>query len=310
MSCTKKKNATESPTCAATDRRTFLGVSAAIAAGGVLSSCSAEWREAFFRKRFKELNREERERILVRLTKKNQRTFGKPFAVTGEPAHPGVSFAYGLDLSRCVGCRKCVYACVSENNQSRDPQVHWIRVLEMEKEAGIDLFDSTPYYNSPTVPREGHFYMPVSCQQCRRPQCTTVCPVGATWKEPDGIVVIDYDWCIGCRYCMVACPYGARHFNWSRPKIPKDEVNRSTHYLGNRPRYRGVVEKCTFCIQRVRKPEGRYPACVEICPVGARKFGDLKDSKSEIRELIRHKRVFILKEELNTKPRFFYFYGV
>jgi len=306
----KSEEACEGMSSAGSDRRKFLAVSAAAAAGGVLASCDPEWREAFFRKRFKELNGEERERILGQMTRQSQRTFGKPFKVTGEAAEPGVSFAYGLDLSRCVGCRKCVYACVSENNQSRDPQIHWIRVLEMEKEKGIDLFDSTAYYNPRKVPRKDHFYMPVACQQCRRPQCTTVCPVGATWKEPDGIVVVDYDWCIGCRYCMVACPYGARHFNWGRPKIPKDEVNRSTHYLGNRPRYRGVVEKCTFCIQRVRKPNGRYPACVEICPVGARKFGDLNDSKSEIRQLITHKRVFILKEELNTKPRFFYFYGV
>ena len=305
-----KDKASETMTCAGSDRRRFLSVSAAAAAGGVLASCDSKWREAFFRKRFKELNREERTRILAEMTKQSERTFGKPFKVTGEPAVSGVSFGYGLDLSRCVGCRKCVYGCVSENNQSRDPQIHWIRVLEMEKEKGVDLFDSTAYYDAPKVPRKGHFYMPVACQQCRRPQCTTVCPVGATWMEPDGIVVVDYDWCIGCRYCMVACPYGARHFNWGRPKIPKDEVNRSTHYLGNRPRYRGVVEKCTFCIQRVRKEGGRYPACVESCPVGARKFGDLNDSQSEIRQLIKHKRVFILKDELNTKPRFFYFYGV
>jgi molybdopterin-containing oxidoreductase family iron-sulfur binding subunit len=125
--------------------------------------------------------------------------------------------------------------------------------------------------------------------------------------EPDGIVVVDYDWCIGCRFCMAACPYGARHFNWAKPMIPKDEINPSTHYLGNRPRPKGVVEKCTFCIQRVRN--GRYPACVEVCPVGARKFGNLLDPDSEIRYIIDKKRVLVLKEELNTMPKFFYFYG-
>jgi molybdopterin-containing oxidoreductase family iron-sulfur binding subunit len=134
-----------------------------------------------------------------------------------------------------------------------------------------------------------------------------VCPTGATWQEADGIVVIDYDWCIGCRYCIAACPYGARHFNWGTPTIPKDEVNPDTHLLGNRPRPRGVVEKCSFCIQRVRN--GRYPACVEACPVGARKFGNLLDPDSEIRYLLKHKRTFVLKAELGTNPKFFYFYG-
>ena len=149
--------------------------------------------------------------------------------------------------------------------------------------------------------------MPVACQQCRNAPCTKVCPTGATWTEPDGIVVIDYDWCIGCRYCMAACPYGARHFNWAAPKLAKSDLNPDTHYLGNRPRPKGVVEKCTFCIQRTRN--GRYPACVEVCPVGARKFGNLLDPKSEIRYVIDNKRVLVLKEELNTMPKFFYFYG-
>jgi molybdopterin-containing oxidoreductase family iron-sulfur binding subunit len=220
---------------------------------------------------------------------------------------PGVLFGFALDLSRCIGCRRCVYACVDENNQSRDPQVHWIRVLQMKKEKGVDFSDADPYYQPARVPEEGHFYVPVSCQQCRKPPCVKTCPTGATWTEPDGIVVIDYDWCIGCRCCMAACPYGARHFNWSEPRIPAGQLNPSTHYLGNRPRRKGVVEKCTFCIQRTRK--GRYPACVEVCPVGARKFGNLLDPESEIRYVIENKRVLVLKEELHTLPKFFYFYG-
>jgi Fe-S-cluster-containing dehydrogenase component len=220
---------------------------------------------------------------------------------------PGVEFAYALDLSRCVGCRRCVYACVDENNQSRDPQVQWIRVFQMDKGKGVDFSEADPYYAPPEVPEEGHFYVPVQCQQCRNAPCTKVCPTGATWTEPDGIVVVDYEWCIGCRYCMAACPYGARHFNWGAPTIPKDRLNPKTHYLGNRPRPQGVVEKCTFCIQRTRN--GRYPACVEVCPVGARKFGNLLDPDSEIRYIIEHKRVLVLKEELNTLPKFFYFYA-
>jgi molybdopterin-containing oxidoreductase family iron-sulfur binding subunit len=218
-----------------------------------------------------------------------------------------VVFGYALDLSRCIGCRRCVYGCVEENNQSRDPQIHWIRVLQMEKEKGIDFAHADPYYEPEEVPEEGHFYVPVACQQCRNPPCVKTCPTGATWTDPDGIVVIDYEWCIGCRCCMAACPYGSRHFNWREPSIPENELNPSTHYLGNRPRPSGVVEKCTFCIQRVR--EGRYPACVEVCPVGARKFGNLLDPDSEIRYIIENKRVLVLKQELNTQPKFLYFYG-
>jgi molybdopterin-containing oxidoreductase family iron-sulfur binding subunit len=228
--------------------------------------------------------------------------------VTDTPAIPGVTFAYALDLSRCIGCRRCVYACVDENNQSRSPQVQWIRVLEMDKDKGVDFAHADPYYEADHVPRDGHFYVPVACQQCENPPCVKTCPTGATWKEPDGIVVIDYDWCIGCRCCMAACPYGARHFNWATPSIPTEAINVKTHYLGNRPRPKGVVEKCTFCIQRTR--EGRYPACVEVCPVGARKFGNLLDPESEIRYILENKRVMILKEDLNTMPKFFYFYGV
>ena len=120
-------------------------------------------------------------------------------------------------------------------------------------------------------------------------------------------MVVDYDWCIGCRYCMAACPYEARKFNWADAIIPKDEINTDTHYLGNRPRPKGVVEKCHFCIQRTRK--GKYTACVEICPVGARKFGNLLDPESEVRYVLDNKRVFVLKAELNTNPKFFYYYG-
>jgi molybdopterin-containing oxidoreductase family iron-sulfur binding subunit len=131
--------------------------------------------------------------------------------------------------------------------------------------------------------------------------------VEATWKEPDGIVVIDYDWCIGCRCCITACPYGARRFNWGKPSIPVTALNTETEYLGNRPRTKGVVEKCTFCLQRARN--GRYPACVEVCPVGARKFGNLLDPESEVRQILAEKRVTVLKEELNTQPKFFYYYS-
>ena len=280
-------------------RRQFASVAAAAAAGFLLTACGP--------RRLREMPKERLQGFIRDLERDHKEKYGVQTTVSDAPALPGVVFAYALDLSRCIGCRRCVYACVEENNQSRDPQVHWIRVLSMDKERGIDFSHADPYYAPAEVPEEGHFYVPVQCQQCRNPPCTKVCPVGATWTEPDGIVVIDYDWCIGCRCCMAACPYGARRFNWKEPSIPKAELNPKMHYLGNRPRPRGVVEKCTFCIQRARA--GRYPACVEVCPVGARKFGNLLDPDSEIRYIIDHKRVLVLKEELNTMPKFFYFYA-
>lgn len=288
-------------------RRNFL-TAVGLAAAGVLAGCSPKAREEFFRKHFLELSPSEVEVRLGHLREDYTQRFGRDVYISAQPAQPGVVFGYALDLSRCIGCRRCVYACVKENNQSRNPQIQWIRVLEMEKERGIDLETANPYYNPEHVPDPDHFYLPVACQQCRNPQCTKVCPVGATWQEPDGIVVIDYDWCIGCRCCMAACPYGARHFNFGEPNVPADELNPNLHILGNRPRPRGVVEKCTFCIQRTRA--GRYPACVEICPVGARKFGNLLDRESEIARILREKRVFVLKSELKTEPKFYYFYGV
>jgi len=280
-------------------RRQFVSCAAGAAAGFLLTACGP--------KRLVEMPKERLHEALRELERQYSETYGTTVTVADTPPIPGVQFAYALDISRCIGCRRCVYACVEENNQSRDPQIHWIRVYAMEKEKGVDFQHANPYYDPPQVPEEGHFYVPVQCQQCENPPCTKVCPVGATWKEKDGIVVIDYDWCIGCRYCMAACPYGARNFNWAEPSLPKAELNPDTHALGNRPRPKGVVEKCTFCIQRTRA--GRYPACVEACPVGARKFGNLLDPQSEIRYIIEHKRVLVLKEDLNTVPRFFYFYA-
>ncbi|HEY3380183.1 MAG TPA: 4Fe-4S dicluster domain-containing protein [Vicinamibacterales bacterium] len=280
-------------------RREFGSCVAAAAAGWLMTACGP--------RRLHELSKDRLRARLRDLEREYSERYAAPVTVTDTPAMPNVLFAYALDISRCVGCRRCVYACVDENNQSRDPQVHWIRVLQMDKDRGVDFTHADPYYAPREVPEEGHFYVPVACQQCRNAPCTKVCPTGATWTEPDGIVVIDYDWCIGCRYCMAACPYGARHFNWSEPSIPRGQLNAKTHVLGNRPRPKGVVEKCTFCIQRTR--DGRYPACVEACPVGARKFGNLLDPDSEIRYIIEHKRVLVLKEDINTVPKFFYFYA-
>ena len=290
------------------NRRSFLKAAAVTSSAAALAACGDKAAlNEFLQRDFRSLSKEKIAKILERLEKEYTNTYGKPFTVSAKEPIPETFFGYALDLSRCIGCRKCVYACIDENNQSHDPQIHWIQVLEMEKETGVDFMHADLYYDHKEVPYEGHFYLPVACQQCKNPPCVKACPVGATWTESDGIVVVDYNWCIGCRSCMAGCPYGARHFNWGKVALPEDSINTKTHYLGNRPRVKGVVEKCTFCIQRVR--EGRYPACVEVCPVGARKFGNLLDKESEIRYILENKRVLILKEELNTQPKFYYFYG-
>jgi molybdopterin-containing oxidoreductase family iron-sulfur binding subunit len=304
-----KRNKNNGP-CGNPGRRRFLtqlagaGATATIAAA--IGGCQGSV-EGLLSSRFAELTPDEVQAFIKKLERDYQDKYKKAVAVAADPPLAGVEFGYGLDLSRCIGCRRCVHACVDENNQSRDPEIQWIRVLEMAQERGVDLAHSNAYYDHEEVPAEGYFYMPVACMQCENPPCTKVCPVKATWTEPDGITVVDYNWCIGCRYCMAACPYGARRFNWKRPQIDPEQLNTETHVLGNRPRDVGVVEKCTFCIQRTRR--GLYPTCVEVCPVGARKFGNLLDPASEIRYVMKHKRVFLLKEELNTGPRFFYFYA-
>ena len=289
------------------DRRNFIKGAISSLAALSLAGCNEEQIEEYLQKHFREMSKEEIEEARARLLKRYKEKYDVDFKMGVEPALPEVLFSYGLDLSRCIGCRRCVYACVQENNQSRKPQIQWIRVLRL-KNGSLNLEESEHYYEAGMVPKDGYYTIPIQCQQCENPPCVKVCPTGATWQEPDGIVVVDYNWCIGCRYCMAACPYWARRFNFAEPFIPKEEINTNTHYLGNRPRMRGVVEKCTFCIQRTRK--GRYPACVEACPVGARKFGNILDPESEISKVIETKRVFRLKADLNTRPKFYYFFSL
>jgi Fe-S-cluster-containing dehydrogenase component len=287
-------------------RRTFLKL-AGLAAAATASGCgsSAPTSEEFFREHYKKLTPEDKARIFRRIEEETLARTGVVTEISDPPPIDGVEFAYALNLSACNGSRRCVEACARENNLPDDPEIRYIRVLEME--AGtLDVDEATPNYAPDKVPAPRKFYMPVQCHQCDNPPCVKACPVEATWKEPDGIVVIDYNWCIGCRFCVVACPYFARRFNWTAPTVPPERINPHQGYLSNRPRFKGVVEKCHFCLHRTRK--GRLPACLEACPTGARKFGNLADPASEIRKIIETKRVYILKEELATLPRFYYFF--
>jgi molybdopterin-containing oxidoreductase family iron-sulfur binding subunit len=261
--------------------------------------------EEFFQKHYKEMTAEDKQSVFERIRGEVERRYHVAANLIDPPPMDGVEFVYGLNLSRCIGCRRCVYACVEENNQSRSPEIQYIRVLEMEK-GSIDVDSSDHHYEPPLVPNPDKYYMPVQCHQCAKPPCVKVCPVEATWQEPDGITVIDYDWCIGCRYCEAACPYWARRFNFAEPEIPDGQLNPNMAYLSNRPREKGVMEKCTYCLQRTRV--GRLPACVEVCPTGSRKFGNVLDPESEVAYILKYKRVYVLKEDVGTVPRFFYYF--
>lgn len=260
--------------------------------------------DEFLQKHYRELSPREFELVLRRLEKQTEDEYGATVTIDDHRPQVGVKFGYALNLSMCIGCRKCAEACHQENNHDRPSNESYIRVLEMEN-GSMNMERGNAHYNH-AVPAPGKFYMPVQCQQCDNPPCVSVCPVEATWKEDDGIVVVDYNWCIGCRYCQAACPYHARRFNWRKPEIPANEINPDQSYLSNRIRPQGVMEKCTFCLHRTR--EGRLPACLEACPTGARVFGNLLDPNSEIRWVLANKRVFVLKEDLGTRPSFFYFF--
>ena len=259
----------------------------------------------FFQKHYQRMTPEEIDETLARIERKAEQRYGVAIDCQNTPPQPGVVFGYAINIGRCKGYRDCVHACVKENNLGRDSQVQYIRVLQMDQ-GDSNLEHSEHYYDPAEVPVEGKYYMPVQCMQCDDPPCVKACPVEATWMEPDGIVVVDYDWCIGCRYCMTACPYWARHFNWTEPEIPADEVNPDQSYLSNRIRPQGVMEKCTFCLHRTRV--GRLPACLEACPTGSRVFGNVLDPESDIRWVLDNKRIFVLKEDVGTLPRFFYFF--
>ncbi|MBI4557897.1 MAG: 4Fe-4S dicluster domain-containing protein [Candidatus Hydrogenedentes bacterium] len=262
--------------------------------------------DEFLQRHYTQLTPEMMEKILARIEHEIAFRYGVKTSVRDYKPIPDVEFAYALNLNRCNGSRRCVYACMKENNIPLDhPEQAYIRVVELDNDS-LDLEEGNVLYNHDQVPQEGKYYIPIQCQQCRKPPCTKVCPVQATWTEPDGVTVIDYNWCIGCRYCMAACPYEARRFNWSRPKFEPEQINPDMGYLSNRIRPRGVVEKCHFCLHRTR--QGKNPACAEACPTGARVFGNIRDPKGKINFILKNKRVYILKADAKTIPRFYYFF--
>ena len=303
----KRRSSSEKDEDNKVGRRGFLKVfgaaAATTAATAASSGCGTTW-DKFFQKHYKEMTAEDKQAVFSRIKSEAKKQYGYDVDLSDPRPIPGVSFAFCISLSACNGNRACVHACVKENNQGRDPAIQYIKVVELDH-GTLNPEQGDLYYEG-EVPKAGKVYLPMQCNQCDNPPCVKACPVEATWKEEDGIVAIDYDWCIGCRYCMAACPYEARRFNFTKPDVPRGELNTNQGYLSNRVRPRGVVEKCHFCMHRTRK--GNYPACLEACPTGARKFGNLNDPKSEVAQIIKNKRVFVLREELNTVPRVYYYF--
>lgn len=225
--------------------------------------------------------------------------FGNQYA-SGAPSEPGKStgprWGMVIDLAKCVGCDTCTVSCKAEN---RTPPGVSYNVV-MEKEIG-------------TFPNVSKVNLPRPCMQCDKPACVQVCPVRATYKLENGIVAIDYDRCIGCRYCVVACPYGARSYDFGESyeqemigfndvTAPEYGFDRGTREKGKSPI--GNVRKCNFCMHRLER--GEEPACVETCIGDARFFGDFNDPNSVVSKLAKSPRAFRLKEELGTEPRVVY----
>lgn len=221
--------------------------------------------------------------------------------VSGQQSHYGMV----VDTCRCVGCKACMVACKTENKTP--PGVSYTVVLD-------HVMDR---------PEDKPVFMTKPCFHCEKPPCTDVCPVGATFKRSqDGIVVVDYDRCIGCRYCITACPYGSRYFDFGEnyPATAPDLLLShapSPEYQQFRKREDGKspignVRKCTFCVHlqdengQYDQASGRWPSCAKTCTGHAIHFGDFMDRESEVSRLLRERQAIVLKEDLGTKPSVYY----
>jgi Fe-S-cluster-containing dehydrogenase component len=218
-----------------------------------------------------------------------------------------------IDLDKCTGCQSCSVACKAENNVPFSSPEEYVR-------------RTAPFWQKVIAVSHGEYptlridLIPMPCMHCDDAPCVTVCPAKATYHREDGIVIQNYRRCIGCKYCIIACPYGVRSFNYkepeeeeyNRPDLPPDRADRGIWPFPHR--VHGVVEKCTFCFQRIDRAlkEGRkvgtevVPACAEACPARAISFGDLDDPESNVSRLLASREWLRLREEMGTNPKVFY----
>lgn len=212
------------------------------------------------------------------------------------PRFTPVQYGMVIDLEKCDGCLTCVAACKGHN--ALDEGVYWLHI--------ISYTDSN---------RDDVNLLPRFCNHCTNAPCIKVCPVGARFKRDDGLVLIDYDRCIGCRYCLVACPYGVNYFQWAEPAYPLniEQVSRGRPVAG-RPPHRGIMSKCDFCPERHDEPSTKGTTICQIaCPHGVIHFGDLNDPQSEANKYLEQKKkekgyisTFRLREDFGTKPNVVY----
>lgn len=216
-----------------------------------------------------------------------------PQAIAADTKQTQRQWAMVIDLRKCDGCKKCTDAC--QETHHLPANFEWIKVFEVKDKHG------------------GQYFMPRPCFQCENAPCLRVCPVAATFKEEDGVVLVDQERCIGCRMCMAACPYGARYFNYVDPPAYSNPFGKATPQFPV-PQQKGTVGKCMFCVHKT--DEGQLPACVEACGMKAIYIGDLVedvatngDQTVRLSTFLKENDAFRYKEELGTGPRVWYIAG-